>query len=94
MGGAASGPLQKGRQGCVLAQDGKAEAQVQIEALESAKPKLERKLSALTAKSSALKEANAAQAVTLEGLQASLCLLSTHLLSLLWDAPHPATMQE
>ncbi len=53
-------------------QDGKAEAQVQIDALESAKRKLERKLSALAAKSSALKEANAAQAVTLEGLQASL----------------------
>ncbi len=52
-------------------QDGKAEAQVQIEALESAKRKLERKMSALTAKSSALKEANAAQAVTVEGLQAS-----------------------
>ena len=52
-------------------QDGKAEAQVQIEALESAKRKLERKMSALTAKSSALKEANAAQAVTVEGLQAN-----------------------
>ena len=56
--------------GC--AQDGKAEAQVQIDALESAKRKLERKLSALAAKSSALKEANAAQAVTLEGLQVKL----------------------
>ena len=53
------------------AQDGQAEAQVQIDALESANRKLERKLSALSAKSSALKEANAAQAVTLEGLQAS-----------------------
>ena len=53
------------------AQDGKAEAQVQIDALESAKRKLERKLTVLSAKSSALKEANAAQAVTLEGLQAS-----------------------
>ena len=52
-------------------QDGKAEAQVQIEALESSKRKLERKMSALTAKSSALKEANAAQAITVEGLQAS-----------------------
>ena len=52
-------------------QDGKAEAQVQIEALESSKRKLERKMSALTARSSALKEANAAQAVTVEGLQAS-----------------------
>ena len=39
--------------------------------LESARRKLERKLSAQSAKSSALKEANAAQAVTLEGLQAS-----------------------
>ena len=54
------------------AQDGKGEAQVQIDALESAKRKLERKLSALAAKSSALKEANAAQAVTLEGLQVEL----------------------
>ena len=53
------------------AQDGKAEAQVQIEALESSRRRLERKLSALAAKSSALKEANAAQAVTVEGLQAS-----------------------
>ena len=44
---------------------------MQIEALESSKRKLERKMSALTAKSSALKEANAAQAVTVEGLQAS-----------------------
>ena len=45
---------------------------MQIDALESAKRKLERKLSALAAKSSALKEANAAQAVTLEGLQVDL----------------------
>lgn len=44
---------------------------MQIDALESAKRKLERKLSALAAKSTALKEANAAQAVTLEGLQVS-----------------------
>ena len=44
---------------------------MQIEALESAQRKLERKMSALSAKSSALKEANAAQAVTVEGLQAS-----------------------
>lgn len=55
----------------ICAQDGKAEAQVQIDAMESAKRRLERKLSALSAKSSALKEANAAQAVTLEGLQVS-----------------------
>lgn len=46
---------------------------MQIDSLESAKRRLERKLSALAAKSSALKEANAAQAVTLEGLQASPC---------------------
>ncbi len=54
------------------AQDGKAEAQVQIDALDSAKRRLERKLAALAAKSTALKEANAAQAVTLEGLQVQL----------------------
>ena len=66
--------------GLTCVQDGKAEAQVQIDALESTKRKLERKLSALTAKSSALKEANAAQAVTLEGLQArplNLCTVDT-----------------
>jgi hypothetical protein len=60
---------------------------VQIDALESAKRKLERKLSALAAKSSALKEANAAQAVTLEGLQVRLASsaepLWMHLASLL-----------
>lgn len=50
-------------------QDGKEEAQVQIEALEKDKKKLERKLAALSAKSSALKEANESQAVTLDGLQ-------------------------
>ena len=61
------------QQTCCCLQDGKAEAQVQIDSLESAKRRLERKLSALAAKSSALKEANAAQAVTLEGLQASPC---------------------
>lgn len=50
-------------------QDGKEEAQAQIEELEKEKKKLERKLAALTAKSSALKEANESQAVTLDGLQ-------------------------
>jgi chromosome segregation ATPase len=50
-------------------QDGKAEAQTRIEELEAAKRKLERKLTQLSAKTSALKEANAAQTVTLEGLQ-------------------------
>lgn len=54
----------------LCAQDGKAEAATQIEALERDKKKLERKLTALTAKSSALKEANEAQTVTLDGLQA------------------------
>lgn len=42
---------------------------MQIEALEKDKKKLERKLAALSAKSSALKEANESQAVTLDGLQ-------------------------
>ena len=50
-------------------QDGKEEAQTRIEVLEKDKKKLERKLAALTAKSSALKEANESQAVTLDGLQ-------------------------
>lgn len=50
-------------------QDGKEEAQTRMKALEKDKKKLERKLAALTAKSSALKEANESQAVTLDGLQ-------------------------
>ena len=50
-------------------QDGKAEAAQQVEALEAAKRKLEKKLAALSANSSALKEANAAHGITLEGLQ-------------------------
>ena len=58
-------------------QDGKEEAQVQIEALEKDKKKLERKLAALSAKSSALKEANESQAVTLDGLQVTAHIPST-----------------
>ena len=53
-------------------QDGKAEAAQEIEALEAARRKLEKKLAALSASSGALKEANAVHSVTLEGLQVRL----------------------
>ena len=50
-------------------QDSKEEAAAEIEALTAAKRKLERKLAAVAARSSALKEANAAQSLTVQGLQ-------------------------